>query len=246
MSVIELPDTGAFDFHIRSAAEFVEDFGTEGDAWKATLYPTKEAWLKGREGHIGASAAYMVLDTEKRKQLFDEMTGNKPHEDLSGNEFVQRGVGAEPLVRALLAVENPDYQFYDGGNLLFESKRKPFASASLDCIGVHKKTGEMVDIELKEAPWSNKWKGEYAPDGYFAQLMHQSFVTGIRHCVLHPRIYMRRDDAFTTAFERSYEYWMDDPAIAPQVADLMEKEEVFWNEVQSGRYRPVLSLPTIF
>ena len=235
-----------FDFRVRSAAEFVERFGMEGDVWTATLYPNREAWLAGRVGHLGASAAYMVLDTEMRKRLFDEMTGRKPHEDLSGNELVQRGVAAEPLVRSLIAVENPDWEFYDGGNLLFVSKRKPFASATLDCIAVHRKTGELCDIELKEAPWSNKWKGEYAPDGYFAQVMHQSFVTGINHCVIHPRIYLRRDDGFTTSFERSYEYWMDDEAIAPQVADLMEREEKFMDEVRNGRYKPVLSLPSVF
>ena len=236
----------AFDFRVRTAAEFIDRFGNEGDVWTATLYDSREEWLAGRVGHLGASAAYMVLDTEMRKRLFDEMTGRKPHEDLSGNELVQRGVAAEPLVRSLIAVENPDWDIYDGGNLLFVSKRKPFASATLDCIAVHRETGELCDIELKEAQWSNKWKGEYAPDGYFAQVMHQSFVTGIIHCVIHPRIYLRRYDGFTTSFERSYEYWMDDEAIAPQVADLMEREEKFMDEVRNGRYRPVLSLPSVF
>ena len=39
---------------------------------------------------------------------------------------------------------------------------------------------------------------------------------------------------------------MDDEAIAPQVADLMEREEKFMDEVRNGRYRPVLSLPSVF
>ena len=236
----------AFDFRVRTAAEFIARFGDEGDVWTATLYDSRDEWLDGRKGHIGASAAYMVLDTELRKRLFDEMSGVKPHEDLSNNELVQRGVAAEPLVRQLIATENPEWEIYDGGNLLFVSKRKPFASATLDCIAVHRETGELCDIELKEAPWSNKWKGEYAPDGYFAQVMHQSYVTGINHCVIHPRIYMRKNDGFTTSFERSYEYWMDDPAIAPQVESLMDCEERFWGEFQSGKYKPVLTLPSVF
>lgn len=236
----------AFDFRVRTAAEFIDRFGNEGDVWTATLYDSREEWLAGRKGHIGASAAYMVLDTELRKRLFDEMSGVKPHEDLSNNELVQRGVAAEPLVRQLIAIENPEWEIYDGGNLLFVSKRKPFASATLDCIAVHRETGELCDIELKEAPWSNKWKGEYAPDGYFAQVMHQSYVTGINHCVIHPRIYMRKNDGFTTSFERSYEYWMDDPAIAPQVESLMDYEERFWGEFQGGKYKPILTLPSVF
>ena len=236
----------AFDFRVRTAAEFIDRFGDEGDVWTATLYDSRDKWLDGRKGHIGASAAYMVLDTELRKRLFDEMSGVKPHEDLSNNELVQRGVAAEPLVRQLIAIENPEWEIYDGGNLLFVSKRKPFASATLDCIAVHRETGELCDIELKEAPWSNKWKGEYAPDGYFAQVMHQSYVTGINHCVIHPRIYMRKNDGFTTSFERSYEYWMDDPAIAPQVESLMDCEERFWGEFQGGKYKPILTLPSVF
>ena len=236
----------SFDFRIRSAAEFVELIGGETDCATMTLFDGREAWLAGRKGHIGASSAWKIYDPEGRKRLFQELRGEAEPEDLSGVEMVQRGVAGEPLIRALFAVENPDWDFYDGSNLLFVSKRKPFMSASLDCIAVHRQTGEVADLEIKEAPGSNKWKGDYAPDGYFAQLCHQSFVTGITRCALHPRIYLRHDDGFTTAFERSYEYDMTDPEVAPQVEKLVEDEQQFWDEFKSGKYSPKLNLASIF
>jgi len=236
----------AFDFRVRTAQEFIDRFGAETDDYRAILYPSREAWLEGRKGFIGASDAYKILDTELRKALFEEMTGKREHENLDDNEFVARGVAAEPYVRALIPIENPDLEVFDGGNLQFLSKKYPWASATLDCIGFNRVTGELVDIELKEAPWSNKWKGDYAPDGYVTQLFHQSAVTGIQHFILHPRIYLMHGGGLTTAFERSYEYYADDEAVAPQIQELMETERVFHAELQTGKYKPVLSLPSIF
>lgn len=235
-----------FDFRVRSAQEFYELVGGETEFATLQMFGSKAEWLEGRKGHIGASDAWKILNTESRRELFEEMAGRRKHEDLSGVEIVQRGVYAEPHVRALIAIENPDWDVYDGSNLLFVSKRKPFMSASLDCIGVHRKTGEVCDWELKEAPWSNKWKGDFAPDGYFAQIMHQSYVTGIDLCALHPRIYLRRDGAFMTAFERSYEFDMTAPEVASQVKELVDEEQKFWDEFKRGEYKPRLNLASIF
>lgn len=230
---------------VRPASEFKELLG-ETDFYTTTLFPDKDSWREGRKGHIGASDAFKILNTEMRRDLFREMRGEKAHEDLSENLLVQRGVEAEPLVRRLMAVENEGWDFYDGSNLLFVSKRKPFASCSLDCIAVNRTTGELCDIELKECPWSNKWKGDYAPDNYFTQVCHQHFVTGFAFCVLHPRIYLTHENGFTTSFERSYEWDMNAPEIASQVEALMEAEEEFWNELQAGVYKPRLVLPSVF
>lgn len=231
---------------VRPASEFAAKYG-ESEFYTTTLFNSREEWLAGRKGHLGASAAYMVLDTELRDRLFREMRGEVEHEDLSDNELVQRGVWAEPFVRQLIAIENPEWDFYDGGNLLFVSKRKAFMSATLDCIAVNRETGELADIELKECPWSSNWKGEFAPDRYFAQVMHQHYVTGIAYCALHPRIYMRRTGQFTTSFERSYEWDMRDETIQQQVAELVKEEEAFWADFTSGKkLTPKLNLPSVF
>lgn len=209
------------------------------------LFPDRDSWLQGRKGRIGASDAYKVLDGELRKELFDELTGRKTH-DYKGNELTQMGHDAEPHVRELMAVENPDWQFYDGGTLLLVSKVWPFASCTLDTVAIHRETGEVWNIEQKECRWQSKWKSEYAPDGYFTQILHQHAVSGIRFCALHPRIYLHHEGGFTTSFERSYEWDMTDAEIAPQVQELMRKELEFHDMVKSGEYRPMLSLPTIF
>lgn len=229
---------------VHPAAEFVERYG-DSDYFTTELFDSREAWLEGRKGHLGASDAFKVLDTELRKELFDELTGKRPH-DFAGNDLMRRGQAAEPKVRELIAIENPDWDIYDGGNLLFVSKRKPFISASLDCIAINRNTGEVADIELKECHWTAKWKGEYAPDNYFTQVCHQHYVTGFAFCVLHPRIYLTHENGFTTAFERSYEWDMTDPEIQSQVEELIATEEEFWQSVQTGKYKPRLNLASIF
>jgi len=235
-----------FDFRVRSPKEFLDRFGNETENYTATLYPDREAWLEGRKGHIGASDAWKVLDTEAAKRLFDEMTGKREREDLSDNEMVARGIAAEPYVRALLPIENPGWTVYDGTHLIFQSKRLPFATASLDVIMVNEATGEIAPCELKESPWSAKWKGDYAPNGYFAQGMHQHYVTGWEHWFLHPRIYLMRTESLSTAFERVYDYYMTDEAIAGQVQDLMLAESRFMERFKAGKYTPVLNLESIF
>lgn len=235
-------EASKFDWRVRSAQEFIDRFGTETEFYTSCLYENRATWLEGRKKHLGASLAYKILDTEQRAKLFDELTGKREKEDLSGVEIVQRGIWAEPNTRRNMPVENPDWEFFDGTNLMFVSKRTPFMSATLDTIAVNRTTGQIADIEQKECPWTAKWKGEYAPDNYFTQIMHQHYVTGFQLCVLHPRIYFTSAAGFTTATERSYEWDMTAPEIQSQVAALVEEETKFWEELQAGRKVPRLNL----
>ena len=60
------------DMLVHPAAEFVERYG-DSDYFTTELFDSREAWLEGRKGHLGASDAFKVLDTELRKELFDEL-----------------------------------------------------------------------------------------------------------------------------------------------------------------------------
>ena len=242
--------TAPNDVFVADASEFVRLYG-DSDRYECRLFDSREDWLaarKGRPGEIllGASSAPTVMGLTDnwctRRELFEELCGRGKERNLDGNELVQMGVCEEPLIRELIALENREWQFFDGSNLQFVSRipGEEFMAATLDCIGVHRETGEMVDVEIKAAPWSRKWKGDYAPDNYFAQLLHQSRVTGITHVVLRPRIRMEFGDGFSTATERAYEYWTDAPEIAPQVDALVEAERHFVEQVRAGRYVPAL------
>lgn len=234
-----------FAWPVHTAQEYLDRFGAENEFCKAILYPDRESWLEGRKGHLGASDAYKILDTEMRAKLFDELSGKIEH-DYAGNELTAMGQSVEPHVRNIMAIENGDWDFYDGGTMLFVSKRKPFMSATLDTIAVNKVTGEVANIEQKECRYTAKWKGEFAPDNYFTQICHQHYVTGIAYCVLHPRIYFTKENGFTTCSERSYEWDMTDGDIAEQVDALVAEEEAFWQELKMGKKVPRLSLPSVF
>lgn len=218
-----------------------------GETTEAVLYlmPDKESWRKMRTQFIGASDAPTIESLtdswRTRKDLFDEKTGAKPHEDLSGNELVDMGNAEEPLVRELFALEHPQFDVYDGSNLLWVSKRKPWASCTLDAIAFDNERGTFTDVEIKCAPYSGKWRDDFMPDNYFVQILFQLFVTGFYEAHLRARL-RYGDSRFNRAVERSYSLTADIPEVTTQTDALISDCEKFYNQIKSGEYFPSLRI----
>lgn len=213
-----------------------------------TLLSTKDEWRRARMGYIGASDAPTLCGLtdawKTAKMLFDEKTGTAKNEkdDLSDNELVQMGVAEEPLVRQLFALEHPEYDVYDGSLLMFTSIRYPWMSCSLDAVAIHRETGEICDLEIKCAPWSNKWAGAFVPDNYFVQLLWQLAVTGFRFAHLRARLRFGLDVASPVpqraASERCYTIDSGLPEIMDQTEILIEKGRKFNEMIKCGRFFP--------
>lgn len=206
--------------------------------WSA-YYPSRSDWLIGRRGYsnngcrqitIGGSDAPVVAGVSSfktRQELADELLGKVEPPDLSENENVKRGVLSEPLVRALFAVEHPNLTVYDGTGIVFYSKQYPWMSASLDGICIEQSTGKIYILELKSCLWSRQWQGDYAPDNYFVQVLHQLAVTGWDGVFLHPRVIGQR---VTT--ERDYFFTREQ--CAEQIECLAEDERRFIADLEKG------------
>lgn len=218
------------------------------DYWTA-YYATREDWLIGRRGYskdgerqitIGGSDAPVVAGVSSfktRQELADELLGMEEPPDLSENENVKRGLLSEPLVRALFAVEHPNLKVYDGTGIVYYSKKYPWMSASLDGICIEPSTGKYFILELKSCLWSRQWQGDYAPDNYFVQVLHQMAVTGFDGVFLRPRVIGQR---VTT--ERDYFFTREQ--CLEQMECLIEDERRFVEDLEKGN-SPSVKIPTI-
>ena len=210
------------------------------------LYTTESDWLRGRRGRIGASQVGTILGLtdqwKTRRQLFDEMTG-KAVDEFAGNEFTRRGQSEEPLIRALWAIEHPDWDVYDGTHLLFVSRAEPWRSCSLDMIAVGK-TGQVVIGEIKTGVWSRHWAGGELPDNYLAQISQQLDITQFDGAVVVARLIsaggMSGPDS--SASERAYYFTATNPAVRDNMRYVRKEVRDFWDCVQSREYRAKINI----
>ena len=104
------------------------------------IFKSREEWLEGRKGHIGGSDASACVGLNPYKdnvQLWEEKRGLVIPEDISDREYVRYGTEAEKHLRALFAMDYPQYRVtYDEDNM-FTNTAYPWMHASLD--------GELVD-----------------------------------------------------------------------------------------------------
>mgnify|MGYP000248001106 CR=1 FL=1 len=104
-------------------------------------FDSMEEWLVNRKG-IGGSDASAILGLNPYKtnqELWMEKKGQMSPVDISGKSYVKYGNDAEPLLRALFALDYPEYkvEYYD--NNMLTNNQYPWAHASLD--------GELVDLD---------------------------------------------------------------------------------------------------
>ena len=136
---------------------------------------TREEWLGYRAEGIGASEAGTVLGVNpysNARALWEIKTGRAKRPDLSGNPAVQFGIAAEEHIRALWALQHPDWKV----------EHHPYRMYGRGCMYCTL-DGELTDpdgrrgiLEIKTATphvWS-EWDGRI-PQGYYVQLLHQLY-----------------------------------------------------------------------
>jgi len=236
---------------VKSAEDFLAEFGRECANWKATYYPTTEEWEKGRsepwcfngENYttFGASdlpAIAGVSNWISRNEFFDIATG-KVVREFHGNDATDRGHTAEPHIRELFALEHPDYDVYDGTGIIFRSKRAPWMHASLDGILLHRATGKIGVLEIKHYQYSREWMNGNCPVAIFVQVMGQGYVFDADFGEVCARL-IRIDG---TSTERILNWDMHDEDVEQQTEAMVADVTEFYKAVRSGkRPQPRLAL----
>lgn len=202
-------------------------------------------WLRSRTYGIGGSDASAILGMNPYKtniELFEEKTGRRIPEDISGKSYVKYGNNAEPLIRSLFCLDYPEYEIFYHENRILRSKAYPFLQASLD--------GELVDedgrkgiLEIKtsnilQSMQYEKWK-DRIPDNYYIQVLHYLLVTGYEFVVLRAHLISEWGQEKQTTVKH---YFIERSEVEYDLKMLLHEEKRFWEYVESGR-KPPLILP---
>lgn len=214
---------------------------------KKLVLGSREEWLKARLNHIGGSDASVCVGMNPYKtnvELWEEKTGLRKPEDISGKDYVIYGTRAEEYLRELFVLDFPKYQvFYDDNNMFLNSNY-PWMHASLD--------GELVDqegrcgileiktTEILQSIQKEKWN-DRIPDNYFCQVLHYLAVTGYEFVVLKAQLKSEWGGELRITTKH---YFIERKDVEEDIRYLVDAEKKFWKCVESGR-RPDLILPAI-
>lgn len=209
-------------------------------------FDSMEEWLVNRKG-IGGSDASAILGLNPYKtnqELWMEKKGQMSPVDISDKPYVKYGNDAEPLLRALFALDYPEYkvEYYDNNMII--NKKYPWAHASLD--------GELMNPDgrrgileikttniLQSMQWE-KWDNRI-PDNYYIQVLHYLLVTEYDFVVLKAQLKRVRNGEVRLTTKH---YHIEREEVLDDIEMLKNEEEKFWHSLQSGQ-EPGLLLPEI-
>lgn len=213
---------------------------------KKIILNSREEWLQNRK-RIGGSDASAILGRNPYKtniELWQEKTGRTLPEDISDKPYVKYGIAAEEHLRALFALDHPEYTVCYEENNIWINDRMPWAHASLD--------GWLIDKEGRNGIWEckttnilqsmqkDKWK-QQIPDNYYVQVLHYLMVTEFDFAVLKAQL---KYDFGGEIYLQTRHYPIERSEVQEDIDYLIQKEAEFWEYVKSDKVPP-LELPEI-
>ena len=215
-----------------------------------SLINNRKEWLKARLKGIGASEAASILGLSPYKsniELWKEKTGRTKAIDISDKPYVQYGINAEEHLRALFALDFPQYEVaYDQFGMISNNKDLPFAFSTLDGELTNRKNDQKGILEIKttEILRSGQWDEwrDKIPDHYFCQIIHQLLATEYDFAILKAQIkYTDRNGDKQAAIRH---YHIDRMDFIEDINELAQKEKKFWWYVENDKCPPLI-LPDI-
>ena len=211
---------------------------------KRIQFRNTEEWLAHRD-RIGGSEASAIVGMNPYKtnqELWREKTGRTIPPDISDKPYVKYGHDAEEHIRALFALDFPEYkvEYYDNNMIL--NDRFPFAHASLD--------GELIDMEgrrgileikttnILQSMQREKWN-EKIPDNYYIQILWYLMVTEYDFAVLVAQLKMDYKDGLRKLTKH---YFIERDEVEEDIEYMAAEGEAFWELVKADR-EPGLILP---
>lgn len=215
---------------------------------KKYTFSGREEWLKARKNYIGGSDASAIVGRNPymtNTDLWEIKTGRREQEDISDKPYVIYGSRAEQYLRALFALDFPEYEVRYEEDNLFLNDRYPFAHASLDGWLVDQE-GRRGVLEIKttnilQSMQKEKWK-DGIPDNYYTQVLHYLMVTEADFAILKAQL----KTEFPGELPRMQikHYLIERADVEEDIAYLAREEQRFWEHVKNGK-RPALILPEI-
>ena len=212
-------------------------------------FASKSEWLLARKGKIGGSDAAAVLGLNPYKnnvEFWNEMVGITKPRDISNEPYVIYGSRAEEHIRAIFALDHPEYKVeYFGDNMLLNDKY-PFAHASLDGELTELETGrkgifECKTSELFGSMHKEKWHGEHIPDNYYIQVLLYLMVTEYEFVELRAQIKSVWNKSIRLITK---DYHIERTDVEEDI-EIIKRSEREFMELVKKRKKPALILPEI-
>ena len=204
-------------------------------------------WLKNRSKGIGGSEISAVVGCSPYMDnvtLWEIKTGRRKAEDISDKPYVQYGTRAEEHLRALFALDFPQYKVMYEENNSFINERYPFAQASLDgwLIDDKGRAGvlEIKTTEILRAGQREKWR-DRLPDNYYCQVCFYMAVLEVDFAVLKAQLKTELDGDVRL---ETRHYHIERSEVQEDIDYLMQRGAEFWEYVKND-IRPPLVLPSL-
>lgn len=214
---------------------------------KKFVFDNREYWQANRMFGLGGSEISAVVGCNPYMDnvtLWEIKTGRHKADDISDKPYVQYGIQAEEHLRALFALDFPEYKVMYEENNSFTNDRYPFAQASLDgwIVDDGGRTGilEIKTTEILRSMQKEKWK-DRIPDNYYCQVCFYMAVMEADFAVLKAQL---KTDFGGDIQLLTKHYNIERSEVQEDIDYLMQKSAEFWEYVKSDT-RPPLVLPSL-
>jgi len=140
-------------------------------------------WLKSRRNFLTGSEAASYCsqnpyDANAALHLWEEKTGQRQPEDISGKAAVVYGKKAEEHLRALFLLFHTEYECEYHKYGIYINPHRPYMGATLDGLLADRQTKEKIILEIKTTTLHNSealrnWLDGQIPIQYYCQILHQ-------------------------------------------------------------------------
>ncbi len=218
---------------------------------KMKTFNSREEWLAARTSYIGGSDIGAILGINpwmSNVDLWEIKTGRKKQKDISKDPLVEYGTRAEEHLRAIFALDYPQYKVEYAEHNMWMNDKYPMFHASLDGFIAEIDTGRHGIWECKTstvnsiAQLKEKWgQGNdlHIPQTYFAQVLLYLLVTEFDFVELTAQIKF--------GFNKNKEtrqYHIERTEVEEDIAYIAEKGAAFAECIKND-IRPALILPEI-
>lgn len=208
---------------------------------------SREEWLANRFNGLGGSDISAVVGCNPYMDnitLWKIKTGQIVPEDISDKPYVVYGTKAEEYLRALFALDFPQYKVDYVENNSFSNDKFPWALASCDGWltdeqgrkGILEiKTSEILSSQRKE-----KWNKQI-PQNYYCQVLFYMAVLEADFVELKAQL---KSEFNGEIYIQTKHYHIEREDVQADIDYLMKKGSEFWQYVKSGKCPPLI-LPEI-
>ena len=204
---------------------------------------SREEWLNKRTSFVGGSEAAALVGKNpymSNIDLWQIKTGQQAKADIDDKEYVIYGRNAEEHLRALFALDYPQYEVDYIDNNSFWNDKYPWASASLDGW-LTDQDGRKGILEIKttnilQSMQKEKWDHRI-PDNYYCQVLWYLGVTGFDFAILKAQLKYDYDgDIFLT----TKHYHIERSEVEEDITYLMQRGAIFAEHIKAKKEPPLV------